>query len=134
MPRISADETNLGRLLAGPRLLQPPADLDGPARQVFVETVTAVEPGHFRLEDAHLIAAYARAVTNERQAAERVAAGDRGWVEPHRALVQSITTLARGLAIGTKARRPSRPRAGAARSQPSAYDQLGLSGKPWGDR
>src|SRR5262245_5037196 len=127
MPRISADETNLGRLLAGPRLLQPPADLNDSARQVFVEVVSAVAPDHFRPEDAHLLAAYARAVVLERQAAAQIAAGDRGGVEPHRSAVHSLTALARALAIGTKARRPSRPRAGAPRSQPSAYDVLGLS-------
>jgi hypothetical protein len=132
MPRIPTDETNLGQLLAGPRRLQPPSDLDGPARQVFVETVTAVAPDHFQVEDAHLVAAYARAVVLERYAADRIAAGAREWVEAHRSSVQSLTTLARALALGTKARRPSRPRAGAVRSQPSAYDVLGLSGgQPW---
>lgn len=132
MPRISASETALGPLLAGPLRLQPPDRLTGPAREVFVETVASAEPGHFQPVDVHLIALYAGVVAIERQAAEKLAAGNlqpqemRAWADVQRSMAQSVTGFARVLALGPKARRPSRPRA---RSQPSSYEMMKRS--PW---
>jgi hypothetical protein len=126
MPRPSRDEIELAHLLPGPHRLQPPHDLDGAARQIFIETVAAVESDHFRPEDSPLIACFARTVVLERQAAAHVGGTEhpQEWAEAHRSLAESLTLLARALALGPKARRPSRPRAGAARLQPSAYDVL----------
>jgi hypothetical protein len=52
-----------------PARLAPPAELSELEREVFAEAVLSVKPGHFQTADLPLLAAYARCVVSEREAA-----------------------------------------------------------------
>jgi hypothetical protein len=55
-----------------PERLRPPAHLIGPAREVFIEIVTSLDPSHFQPADVHLLCAFAGAVCMERQARDHL--------------------------------------------------------------
>jgi GAF domain-containing protein len=112
-----------------PSRLQPPGRLEGRARELFQETVASVEAGHFAAVDIPPLAAYAESVALAEMAAAEIAAGNREWGDVLKSTLGSATLLARALAIGPKARRPSRPRAQPG-SAPSAYEVLGITGEP----
>ena len=55
--------------------LQPPADLDPLARQIWIETVGAA-PSEFQPEDRELLGVYCVAAAQFRRASAKVAEGD----------------------------------------------------------
>jgi hypothetical protein len=45
-------QTGVSRVMASPKSLPVPADLDGEARQIWLDLVTAAKPEHFQPVDA----------------------------------------------------------------------------------
>jgi hypothetical protein len=55
--------------------VEPPADLSGPEKELFLDVVLAVRPDHFQPVDAQLLADFCRAKVVEREAAEKIKRG-----------------------------------------------------------
>jgi hypothetical protein len=127
MPRVSS--AALSVVAIGPARLEPPTGLAADAAKIWREIVAAAPQGHFRAEDAHLLAAYAVAVAVEQRIAAKLAkprAPARLLVEHGRA-VRSVVLLATKLRLGPRARHPTKTRPGNGRSSPpSAYDSMVL--------
>ena len=104
--------------------------MGGIEQKIWSEVVAGTDSGHFQASDAPMLAAYVRACTLERRAAEElavsaVAAGmPSPWLEVHASAVRSMVALAVKLRLSPKARTPGQ-RAGKARSM-SYYDQMRL--------
>jgi phage terminase small subunit len=131
LPRRSV--ASLSVISAGPRRLQPPAELGEVEAKIFRETVAAVALDHFQAEDSALLASYARAVALERRAAEELAAAATvggvasPWLAVHSQMARTVMQLSVRLRIGPRSRAPSNNRRStkSGGSEPSYYEIMG---------
>ena len=119
------------RPVAGPPI-EPPADLEPAARVIFVETVAAAPAGEYQPVDIDLLAAYARAVLQERAASAAIAADMEGaspaLLKAQRQAQHAMVILSRRLRIGPLGRQPNRSVRANTRpaTQLSYYDVMAL--------
>ena len=133
MPRQAAAASGFAASTARP-LLKPPPDLNALEKEAFLDIVLGVPPHHFMPSDLPLVAAYARAVIQE-----KIAAGELGrayvvddkpspWLPVWQASIRAVTTLARMLALSPGGRVPSKSVEG--KQEPvSYYERMTLEGR-----
>jgi phage terminase small subunit len=110
--------------------LQPPSDLAGPEKALFVDLVVACRPDHFQASDTPLLAAYCRAVCLEQTASSELAAAGyivdgkpSGWLNILAQATRSLTVMSRMLRLSPTGRQ-STP---ASESEPvSYYEKISL--------
>ena len=113
--------------------LQPPGDLNALEKETFLDIVLGSPPSHFLPSDLPLLAAYARAVVQEKIAAGELArayvVGDKpsAWLPVWQASIRAVTTLARMLALSPGGRVPSKSLE--AQELMSYYSRLALEAK-----
>ena len=73
MPRQAAAASGFAASTARP-LLKPPPDLNALEREAFLDIVLGAPPTHFLPSDLPLVAAYAKAIVQEKIAAGELAA------------------------------------------------------------
>jgi phage terminase small subunit len=135
VPRTSSAARSVLNLTALSPRLQPPPELGGLEREVFVATVAALDSHHFEAADVVLLCAYCRAAALERRAAEelQVCAVEDGapspWLKVHASAVRSLASLATKLKLSPQARKPNH-RARFAGSS-SYYDAQRVGGPQW---
>ena len=127
MPRRAAADYGLPNAAA--KRLSPPADLIGPEREVFLNTVLANHPDHFRAGELPLLSAYCRAVVREKvasgelQAAGYVVDGKPSpWSSILKDAVRDLTVTSRLLRLTPLARQTSP----ASEPELSAYERIAL--------
>jgi phage terminase small subunit len=135
MPRQSAEAAALvfsGNVSGAPERIRPPAELEGPSREVFVDLVAAAKPGHFQEIDIPLLAAYCRAAVMERESAaaisEAPAAAPPPLLKVHAQSVRALYLLSQRLRLSPQSRQPNLSR-GSATKPPaamSAYERMAL--------
>ena len=114
-------------------MLKPPPDLNALEKEVFLDIVLGAPPTHFLPSDLPLIAAYAKAIVQERIAAGELAAAyvvdgkPSPWLPVWQASIRAVTTLARMLALSPGGRVPSK--APEAQEPVSYYSRLALESK-----
>jgi hypothetical protein len=91
--------------------ITPPADLTGPARDLFLDLVMACRPAHFQQADAPLLASYARAVIIEKEAAlliqNDIAGVSSTIIKVQQAMHGTMHRLAVRLRISPQSRQPT---------------------------
>jgi phage terminase small subunit len=103
-----------------PPRLSPPLELQGRARQVFVDTVAACKAGHFLPQDTPLLAEYCRSVALAEQAHAALAlegpvvASPQGskaspWITILEKAQRSLIALSMRLRISPQGRSPTTP-------------------------
>lgn len=126
MPRKSKAELSLVHLASG-RRLEPPPELGGIEREIFLQTAAAVAFDHFSTEDLPLLTAYCRAAALERRAAEELAAGatvgamPSPWLAVHASAIRSLERLSVRLRLGPRSRNPTNRRSVKGARRPSYY-------------
>jgi hypothetical protein len=114
-------------------MLKPPGDLNALEKEAFLDIVLGAPPNHFLPSDLPLIAAYAKAIVQERIAAGELAAAyvvdgkPSPWLPVWQASIRAVTTLARMLALSPGGRVPTR--SGEAQEPTSYYSRLALEAK-----
>jgi phage terminase small subunit len=135
VPRQSAAASALvfsGAMSGQPEHIRPPAELEGPAREVFADIAAAAKPGHFQAIDAPLLAAYCRAVVMERKSAaaisEALAAAPPPLLKVHEQSVRTLYLLSQRLRLSPQARAPNVSRGSATKPAVamSAYERMAL--------
>ena len=132
MPRQAAAAAGFAASTARP-LAQAAPDLNALEREAFLDIVLGAPPTHFLPSDLPLIAAYAKAIVQERIAAGELAAAyvvdgkPSPWLPVWQASIRAVTTLARMLALSPGGRVPSR--APEAQEPVSYYSRLALESK-----
>jgi hypothetical protein len=129
MPRKSA-AAKIIPLDSRTERLRPPANLEGPERELFVALVAANPPGHFKESDLPLLLQYCTAtVLNEQAAAEIRAAPivkDRPspWLGIYEKTGRAVIALSMRLRLSPQSRMANNP----SRPQPplSAYEKMSL--------
>lgn len=96
-----------------PSLLRPPASLSEAERTVFIHTVTAVKPEHFRPGDEPLLMRYCEVVALCDHAAKKLAADiakgrPSQWLTVQERLLKMLVVLCRQLRLSPLARTPSK--------------------------
>jgi len=123
MPRRSAASFEVPSSVTGELArLTPPADLDKPEREIFLDLVSASKPGHFRASDLPLLSAYVRAIALE------LAAGDTKALTRWERAVKSMVALSMRLRLSPQSRaanNPTRP-GSKTESMPSYFDRMTL--------
>jgi hypothetical protein len=110
MPRRSSASLTVAAFSPGLRRLDPPPELGGIEREIFIETVAAAPAGHFTAEDMRLLCAFARACALERRAGEELQAGavagstPSPWLAVHNSAINSLTKLTVRLRLGPRSR------------------------------
>jgi phage terminase small subunit len=91
--------------------LQPPEDLTGPEKSLFVDLVLACRADHFLPSDTPLLCAYCRAVCLEQVASSELAAAGfvidgkpSGWLPVLAQATRAMTTLSRMLRLSPTGR------------------------------
>jgi hypothetical protein len=128
MPRKSS---NVVAIDTRQNRLRPPANLDGPERDLFVALIAANPPTHFRESDMPLLLQYcAAAVLSERAVAELRAAPiidgkPSAWLAVFEKSSRSMLGLSMRLRLSPQARQTNNP----TRPPPplSAYEKMRLS-------
>jgi phage terminase small subunit len=135
MPRQSAAAAALvfaGNVSGQPERIRPPAELEGPAREVFAGLLAAAKPGHFQEIDSPLLAAYCRAVVTEREAsaaiAKAIAAAPPPLLKVHEQSVRTLYLLSQRLRLSPQSRQPNVSRGSASKPAVaiSAYERMAL--------
>jgi phage terminase small subunit len=135
MPRQSAAAAALvfpGAVSGPPERIRPPAELAGPAREVFVGLVAAAKPGHFQEIDIPLLAAYCRAAVMEREASAAISraltAAPPPLLKVHAQSVRTLHMLSQRLRLSPQSRQPNVSRGSATRPAVamSAYERMAL--------
>jgi phage terminase small subunit len=135
MPRQSAAAAALifsGAVSGQPERIRPPAELEGPAREVFVGLVAAAKPGHFQAIDSPLLAAYCRAVVTEREASaaisEAISAAPPPLLKVHAQSLRALYLLSQRLRLSPQSRQPNVSRGSATKptAAMSAYERMAL--------
>ena len=115
MPRQASAARSFSANGSTRALIQPPPDLNKLERQEFAALVLGAPPNHFLPSDLPLLAAYAKAIVEERIAAGELAAAyvvdgkPSPWLPIWQAKIRSLTTLARMLGLSPGGRLPSKP-------------------------
>ena len=97
-----------------PLALRPPPSLSDAERLVFVNTVTAVKPGHLQPSDMPLIVRYVQTVAMGDVAAKKLAADIRGgrpsphWLSTVERLQKLLIPLCRQLKLSPLSRSPNK--------------------------
>ena len=129
MPRQAAAAAGFATSTAR-ATLSPPGDLNALEKQEFINIVLGTRPDHFVPSDLPLLAAYARAIVQEKIAAGELARAyvvdDRPspWLQVWQASIRAVTTLARMLALSPGGRVPSK--SPEAHEPTSYYSRLAL--------
>jgi phage terminase small subunit len=138
LPRRSTASLSVAAFTPGPRRLEPPADLQGADREIFVQIVASLPASHFLPEDVPLLRAYCTTVALAKQAASElqicpvVGSAPSPWLKVHSSLIRSLAQLTTRLRLGPRSRSTNQRSAKSGRT-PSAYETLGLSEPPpWG--
>ena len=111
--------------------IRPPDDLDGAARNLFVDLVLACRADHFTDSDAPLLARYSRALVAEKVAADELERSSvlddkpSPWLQVWQARMRAVTTLSRMLRLNPSARQ-STPSSEVAAPPTSAYERIAL--------
>jgi hypothetical protein len=90
--------------------IKPPGDLAGEARKLFVDLVCSCRPDHFDPVDAPVLARYARALVEEKVAADELALAyildsrPSPWLAIWQAKIRAVTTLSRMLKLNPAGR------------------------------
>lgn len=91
--------------------VDPPAGLQGEARELFLELIQSVRPGHFLPADACLLAAYCRAVIQERDATGLIqldiANAPQAAIRVRQSAHQVVSRLCIRLRLSPQSRRPT---------------------------
>jgi phage terminase small subunit len=120
MPRRSSASLSVLTTGATPPRLRPPSDLSGKTREVFLDTVASVKPGHFQPSDLPLLVEFCRAVALASEADAALAvegaviASERGpkvnpWVTVQEKAQRAIIALSHRLRLSPQGRMPTRP-------------------------
>ena len=113
--------------------LRPPADLSEEGRQLFLDLVLGCEPTAFRASDAPLLAAYVRAILQERAASAHLEAEGHvidgkpsPWLAVLAQALKGMATLSHRLRLSPQGRSPTNPK-----RPPSVsyYDRMRLEGQ-----
>jgi phage terminase small subunit len=137
MPRRSKAALTVASVHSLQQRLEPPADLVGPARDVFRETVASVPAPHFRPEDVPLLRVYCEAIVMARRAAAEVAAravveaAPTPWLKVQMAQVRIITMLSVRLRLGARSRDHHVRQTTRAGRPPSFYDTVMANPEEW---
>ena len=113
MPRQAAAASGFAASTARP-LLKPPPDLNALEKEAFLDIVLGAPSHHFMPSDLPLLAAYARAIVQEKIAAGELARAyvvddkPSPWLPVWQASIRAVTTLARMLALSPGGRVPSK--------------------------
>ena len=113
MPRQAAAASGFAASTARP-LLKPPPDLNALEKEAFLDIVLGAPPHHFMPSDLPLLAAYARAIVQEKIAAGELTRAyvvddkPSPWLPVWQASIRAVTTLARMLALSPGGRVPSK--------------------------
>ena len=127
MPRRSAASFEVPSSVTGELArLTPPADLDKPEREIFLDLVSASKPGHFRASDLPLLSAYVRAIALERRSASELAAGDTKALTRWERAVKSMVALSMRLRLSPQSRAANNPTRPGTESMPSYFDRMTL--------
>jgi hypothetical protein len=135
MPRQSADAAALvfsGAVSGQPERIRPPAELEGPARDVCVGLLAAAKPGHFQQIDSALLAAFCRAAVMEREVSAAIsrapAAAPPPLLKVHAQSVRTLYLLAQRLRLSPQSRQPNVSRGSATKpaAAMSAYERMAL--------
>jgi hypothetical protein len=114
MPRQASAARSFSANGSTRALIQPPPDLNKLERQEFTALVLGAPPSHFLPSDLPLLAAYAKAIVEERIAAGELAAAyvvdgkPSPWLAIWQGKIRAVTTLARMLALSPGGRVPSK--------------------------
>ena len=141
MPRKSAAELSVPSVDGRPPRLRPPASLSEAERKVFIDTVSACKPEHFRPSDLPLLSRYAEIVALSDHTAKQLRADvasqayPSDWLATQERLIRMLVTLGRQLRLPPMARQPnnpSRPQTGnfSGNSGVSAYERMRLEDDP----
>jgi hypothetical protein len=131
MPRQAAAAS--GFAASTRAMLKPPGDLNALEKGAFLDIVLGAPPNHFLPSDLPLIAAYAKAIVQERIAGGELAAAyvvdgkPSPWLPVWQASIRAVTTLARMLALSPGGRVPSK--SPEAHEPTSYYSRLALESK-----
>ena len=107
MPRQAAAASGFAASTARP-LLKPPPDLNLWKKRPSSTSFWALQPTHFLPSDLPLIAAYAKAIVQEKIAAGELALAyvvdgkPSPWLPVWQASIRAVTTLARMLALSSR--------------------------------
>jgi hypothetical protein len=110
LPRHSAASLTVAAFRPGLRRLEPPSDLQGAERQVWMQTVGGLPAGHFLPEDTEILRAYCASAALERRAASELQAsplaGDRPspWLKIHISAIRSMAQMSIWLRLGPRSR------------------------------
>jgi hypothetical protein len=69
LPRRSSASLTIAAFTPGLSRIEPPSDLQGAEREIFIQTVASLSPSHFLPEDIPLLRAYCSTVALAKQAA-----------------------------------------------------------------
>src|SRR5262245_34371653 len=102
MPRRS--QADLSRPRDTPLTLQPPANLGGRERKLFVEFVSSLPPKHLAQEDLQLVVSYCRCLHQDEIAGAAISGGSRDpfFVTLSSAARRGIKDLSARLRIGPR--------------------------------
>ena len=132
MPRRSFASLSVPVVVQPVARLEPPDDLVGPERGVFVEVVLSCPAAHFRPADGLLLAAYARAVVLERRASAELALSGpvadgkpSPWLAVLAQASKSMLSLSRQLRLSPLSRSPTMKKPGPV----SYYERAELEGR-----
>jgi hypothetical protein len=124
MPRRSSADLSIPDALRGaPSTLQPPPNLAGRERELFVEFVKSLPPKHLAQEDVQLVVAYVRCLVQDEIAAAQINNGSRDpyFVTLASAARRGIKDLSTRLRIGPRSRQPNNTRQPASALPPSQH-------------
>jgi hypothetical protein len=135
MPRQSAAAADLvfsGAVSGQPERIRPPAELEGPARELCLGLLAAAKPGHFQEIDTPLLAAYCRAAVMEREASVAIgrapAAAPPPLLKVHAQSLRALYLLSQRLRLSPQSRQPNVSRGSATKpaASISAYERMAL--------
>jgi phage terminase small subunit len=127
MPRTSFAALSIANFRAEPERLEPPAELSGVARDIFIATVNGTDAKHFQPSDLPMLVTYCETAALLREATRKL--GKRltikGRANPlvavHATLARTLVNLSIRLRLTPKARAvntPTRP------ARVSAYESM----------
>lgn len=137
MPRRSAASFSVPSLTGAPPRLSPPPELAGKARDVFLDTVASLKPGHFQPSDRPLLVEFCRAAALAGEADKALAAEgavvetERGskvnpWIVVQEKAQRAMAALALRLRLSPQGRSPTIPTRPA--PQVSYFERMELEG------
>jgi phage terminase small subunit len=137
VPRRSAASLTIAAFSPGLKRLDPPSDLQGTERQIWIQTVASLPASHFLPEDAEILRAYCASAALARRAATELQAsplaGDRPtpWLKVHGSAVRSMAQMSVRLRLGPRSRDHNVRSGKTTAREPSYYELMDMGqGKP----